>query len=557
MSSTSLLSFISSLNRKKQLRSQNDLYETPLRRTLTTFHLTLMGIGAMLGSVIYVFSGTVAKHVTGPAIVISYAISSFASMLSAFCYIEFACRVPRTGSAYTFTYLAVGEVWAFIIGWDLILEYSILAAAMARAFMGYTDSLTNHAISNFTINTIMGGHQWKVKYLAPYPDILGAIFVILISVFISTGAKISSHLNSVLLGFNLIVTAIIVVMGFMKGSIRNWTDYGGFVPNGFGSVIAGAATLYSTYIGFDVVAVANEETIDPKKSIPRAMIISIIFTTIAYMTSSAALTLMVPYPFLDDTSAFAEAFASFGIEWARGVIGAGALTSIISVSLMAQYSLPRSVYAMATDGLLFGFLGHVNQASKVPLYAVLFGTILTIIPTLLFTMSQLLDFLSIGVLMGYSFVAGAVVILRYRPEESTQEPDRGMLHMRPPISHQEHKSATASSDATPDDSDSVLDATSEVPGTLRTQFINAPLVHALSTFPPGHVVNVCLLLFIVFSTCGMSLLEHGFHFVKAGAWWAIILLILFIFGALASFLLIPLHHQKKDTGDYFRVSNMI
>ena len=548
----------STISRKKRLGDDDELYQTQLQRSLTTFQLVLMGLGGMIGAGLYVLTGVEAKEVTGPAVVVSYTIAAIASIFSAVCYVEFACRVPRTGSAYTFTYIAVGEIWAFLIGWNLILEYAISGASVATAFTGYVDSLTGYAISNFTVETIMGGKLWNVSFLAPYPDIFSSLVVILITLLVICGAKVSSWTNAIFLIINMIVIAVIIVLGFSKADIRNWQDYGGFVPNGPGSVISGAATLFFSYVGFDTIAMANEETIDPRTSIPRATFISILLTSVIYITASAVLTLMVPYPELDESSAFAAAFARFGIEWAKWVVGVGALCAIFTSILMSIYCLPRSLYAMSRDGLLFQWLGTVSDVTKVPVYGSIFAMILVVLPTMFFTLSQLVGFLSIGVLFAYTFVSASVLILRYQ-KDSFQSPLDDSLEMEASddVSKKDPPARKASADSnepSQDDDDILLVATSALPGTLKPQFRSLPVIKELARFRPGLVVNVCLFLSIFFIICTSAIMEQGSYFLGEGSWWIIFLLVISSLLAILSALVIPLHQQNEPSGNYFRVS---
>ena len=558
MACASLGDLLSSASRKKRLSDNVEVYETPLQRSLTTSDLVLMGVGTMIGAGLYVLTGVEAKNVVGPAVVVSYTIAAIASVFSAMCYVEFACRIPRTGSAYTFTYIAVGEIWAFLIGWNLVLEYAIAAASVAKAFTGYVDSLTGHAIANFTIETFMGGKLWTVRSIAPYPDILSAVVVVLITIFVITGARVSSWTNGIFLIINMIVIAVIIVMGFTKADGNNWKDYGGFVPYGPGSVVAAAATLFFSYVGFDTVAMANEETIDPKRSVPKATFISLLITYISYVLTSAALTLMLPYTELDEKSAFAAAFDTLGIEWARWVVGVGALSAMFTTILMNLYCLPRSTYAMATDGLLFQWLGRVNEVTRVPVYGSLFSMILVVIPTVFFTLRQLIGFLSIGVLVGYTFVAASVLLLRYKTDTLGFSDVDAMEMVAPDsVSKQDLPSLKSSEghQATSNESCSeLLPAVIGSPGTLKPQFRSMPVLRELARFQPGTAVSfsLCVCVFFIFCTC--AIVEHGNQYLMDGSWWAIILLVFFILCAVGSFLVIPLHIQNDSVGDYYRVS---
>ncbi|XP_072174949.1 cationic amino acid transporter 4-like [Diadema setosum] len=544
------------LSRKKTLGTAEEMYHTPLRRTLTTLQLVLMGLGAMIGAGLYVLTGVEAKEVTGPAIVISYTLAGLAAMLSALCYVEFACRIPRTGSAYTFTYISLGELWAFLIGWNLILEYSIAGASVASSFIGYLDFLCGNALSNVIINTIMRGKLWTVSFLAPYPNIFAALFVILTTLAIICGAKVSAWVNGLFMVINAVIISIIIILGFQKSDIRNWQDYGGFVPRGPESVIAGAATLFFSYVGFDAIAVANEETVDPRKSIPRATFISVVIATVVYVLCSAVLTLMVPYPELDESSAFANAFVVTGVEWAEWAVGVGALCAMFTSVLMSMYCLPRSIYAMATDGLLFSCLGEVNESTGVPVVATLFAMTLVVVLTLFFSLSELVEFLSIGVLLGYMFVSVAVIILRYQPDSLLVE-ESVALEMHP---SQDHPSASTDRGTTPtqssrskDEERLLGDPYLGVPGTLREEFRGLPVLKELTRFRPGLVVNTCLGISFVFFLCVVAILEFGLQQLLDAEWWAVSLLVITLSGGLLSFLVIPFHKQNEASGNCYRV----
>ncbi|XP_054756879.2 cationic amino acid transporter 4-like [Lytechinus pictus] len=539
---------LSRISQRKPLGSDKELFETPLRRSLNTFQLCIMGMGAMFGSGLYVLTGVEVKEVTGPAIIISYAIALVAAMLSAICYVEFACRIPRTGSAYTFAYISLGELWAFVIGWDLILEYVITAAALASSITGYLDNLTGYAFRNFTVNVLMEGQTWDIPYLAPYPNIFACVAVVLVAIVIITGAKISSWVTTVCMTINIGVIAVIVVTGFAKADINNWEDNGGFVPNGTSSIIAGAATLFFSFVGFDAIAMANEETMNPRKSIPRATFLAILVTGTCYILASAVLTLLVPYTELDEQSAFASAFQARGIEWARWLVSVGAICAMFSALAMNLYCIPRTLYAISSDGLLFSCLSIINSYTHVPVYATLLAMFFATIPATFVPLVELVEFISIGVLVGYAFVAGAIIFLRYGPEDLRASTMDGVelssLGQAP----------TNSNSGPANDSTALLDTTSiQTPGTLKHQFRSTPLLRELLRFESGVAVKASLLFSILFLFGSIAVIEHASLEIAKGEWWAIILLLLFGVCALGTFLIITLHYQNEDTKQYYRV----
>ena len=320
------------MTRKKNLK--DDVMETPLRRCLNTFDLTLLGVGHMIGSGLFVLTGTVVHNVAGPGAVLSYLLAGFAAILASLCYAEFGSRVPKAGSAYTYTYVTIGELFAFIIGWNIILEHWLGIAAVARAWSGSFDAIFSGAIRNATLTHI--GHI-QVAWLSEYPDCLALAVVLALTVFIACGAKASVSVNTVFTIINLAVITGIILAGLSLAEGNNWTnsDHGGFLPFGFTGVFAGAATCFYAYIGFEGIATAGEEAEKPAKSIPIATGLAVGITTILYFGSSVALTLLVPYYDVDLAAPFPTAFAQRGLNWARVIIAVGTMFGIRYVRCLA------------------------------------------------------------------------------------------------------------------------------------------------------------------------------------------------------------------------------
>ncbi|EPY73086.1 cationic amino acid transporter 4 [Camelus ferus] len=309
------------VNRLKRL--EDTTMETSLRRCLSTLDLTLLGVGATVGSGLYVLTGTVAKEITGPAVVVAFGVAAVASLLAALCYAEFGARVHRTGSAYLFTYVSMGELWAFLIGWNLVLEYVIGGAAVARAWSGYLDAMFDHQIRNFTEAHI---GVWQVPFLARYPDILAASILLLASVFVSCGAQVSSWLNHTFSGISMLVILFVIILGFILARPHNWGEQeGGFAPFGFSGIMAGTATCFYAFVGFDVISASSEEARNPKRAVPLAIAISLGLAASAYILVSTVLTLMMPWHSLDPDSALADAFYQRGYRWAGFVVATGSI----------------------------------------------------------------------------------------------------------------------------------------------------------------------------------------------------------------------------------------
>ncbi|XP_046496991.1 cationic amino acid transporter 4-like [Equus quagga] len=408
-STASLARFCQKLNRLKPL--EKSTMETSLQRCLSTLDLTLLGVGATVGSGLYVLSGTVAKEMAGPAVLVSFSIAAVASLLAALCYVEFGARVPRTGSAYLFTYVSMGELWAFLIGWNVLLEYLLGGASVARASSSYLDAIFSHRIRNFTMAHV---GIWQVPFLAQFPDVLAAGIALLASTFVSCGAHVSSWLNHVLLAINMLVILFIIILGFVLAHPHNWSaDEGGFAPFGFSGIMAGAATCFFAFLGFGVIAASSEEAQNPKRAVPMAIIITLSLVAVAYILVSTVLTLIVPWHSLDPDSAPADAFYQRGYSWAGFIVTAGAISAMNTVLLSDIFTLPRIVYAMATDGLFFQVFAHVHPRTQVPVVGILVFGVLMAFLALLLDLQTLVQFRSISILLTFTFVATSIIVLRF------------------------------------------------------------------------------------------------------------------------------------------------
>lgn len=367
----------------------------------------------MVGAGIYVLTGTVAKETAGPAIVISFILAAMASILAALCYAEFGTRVPKAGSAYIYTYVSIGEFWAFVIGWNILLEHMLGAASVARAWSGYIDSMLDGYIANVTMNLTGELHE---QLLAKYPDFLAFFVCIGYAAALGTGVKTTAVLNGILTMVNITVITMVIAVGFWYANSKNWTEVeGGFFPYGFGGVIAGAASCFYAFVGFDSIATCSEEARNPSVSIPLATMLSLCLVTVAYVLVSAALTLMIPYYDINPAAALPDAFGMLDIPWAKYAISAGALCGMTTTLLGSLFGLPRCLYAMASDGLIFSCFGKVNATTQVPLLNLIFAGFCSALLALLFDLEKLVEFMSIGTLLAYTIVSASVIILRYRP----------------------------------------------------------------------------------------------------------------------------------------------
>lgn len=368
----------------------------------------------MVGAGIYVLTGTVARDIAGPSIVISFILAAMVSTLAALCYAEFGTRVPKAGSAYIYTYVSIGEFWAFVIGWNILLEHMLGAASVARAWSGYIDSMVDGVIANATVSITGELHE---SLLSRYPDVLAFVVCIVYSVAMGWGVKTTAVINAGLTLVNIAVVLLVVSLGFWYANPRNWTvdSPGGFFPFGVGGVVAGAASCFYAFVGFDSIATSGEEAKNPSSSIPLATALSLGIVTIAYVLVSAALTLMVPYDTINPAAALSDAFGSLDIHWAKYAISIGALCGMTTTLMGSLYALPRCLYAMASDGLLFSFFGKVTDRAEIPTINIVMSGLCSALLALLFDLEKLVEFMSIGTLLAYTIVSASVIILRYRP----------------------------------------------------------------------------------------------------------------------------------------------
>ncbi|KAK3726735.1 hypothetical protein QZH41_000150, partial [Actinostola sp. cb2023] len=264
-----MATYVDTLCRKKPFNALL-FSETVLARRLSKIDLTSLGVAATLGAGVYVITGVVARDMAGPAIVISFFVAGVASLLAALCYAEFASRVPKLGSAYTYSYVTIGELCAFVIGWNLCLEYLIGGASLARSWTQYLDSIIDDRIKNFTIEHI---GTMDAPLIAKYPDFLAFFVTMLITIPLCLGVSVTSKANNTVTIINLIVITFTMLVGFSFANKQNWTR--NFMPFGFSGVLAGAAICFFSFVGFDVIAASAEEAINPTKDLPISMMLTV------------------------------------------------------------------------------------------------------------------------------------------------------------------------------------------------------------------------------------------------------------------------------------------
>lgn len=379
--------------------------EKSLKKVLGTFELTALGIGCIIGTGIFVITGVAAAQYSGPALVISFIISGLACAFAALCYAEFAAMVPVAGSAYTYGFAALGEIWAWIIGWDLILEYTVAIGAVAIGWSGYVVNLL----------TAIGINLPKALINAPgvnggVVNLPAMIIISVIALLLMAGAKESAKFNNVIVIIKVVVILIFIALAVWHVKPANWVP---FMPYGWNGVMQGAAVVFFAYIGFDAVSTAAEEVRNPQRDLPRGIIGSLIICTILYIIVSAILTGVVPYLKFNDTSApVAYALQQIGINWGSALVSVGALCGITSVLLVLTFGQTRVFFAMSRDGLLPKIFGQVSKKTGAPVKSTIFVWITTIIIAGFLPIGMVAELTNIGTLAAFVIVSAAVIVLR-------------------------------------------------------------------------------------------------------------------------------------------------
>ncbi|XP_050350877.1 cationic amino acid transporter 2-like [Nymphalis io] len=393
-----------------------------LKRCLSVWDLTALGVGSSLGVGVYVLIGSVARHLAGPSIVLSFLIAAVAAVFAGMCYAEFGSRVPKAGSAYIYTYVAVGEFVAFIIGWDMILEAVFGTASVARGLSMYVDSMTNNTMSVwFESFAPMASANFS-----PYFDFFAFFIVIILGVLLAFGVRESTLVNNVFTAVNIVVILFIIFAGAFKADVNNWSiapeprqenenrGEGGFFPFGVWGMLKGAAVCFYGFVGFDSISSTGEEVRDPRRAIPLSIMSTQVIVFVVYAAVATVVTMMMPYYLQEKVASVATAFTYVGMDWARWIVTVGAVVGITASLYGSMFPLPRLLYSMATDGLLIHWFARVTTKRKSPMIATLVSTVIIAILAAILELNELILMMCIGTLLSYTVVACCVIILRYR-----------------------------------------------------------------------------------------------------------------------------------------------
>ncbi|QIK65022.1 amino acid permease [Nocardioides sp. HDW12B] len=402
-----------------------------LRKDLGALDLMVFGVGVIIGAGIFVLTGTVAASNSGPALALSFVIAAVACGLAGLCYAEFASTVPVAGSAYTFSYATLGELVAWIIGWDLVLEFTIGSAALASSFSGYLQNVLDGV--GVTLPTQLSSAS------EGFVDLPAVLCALLVMALLIRGTKLSSRFNQVVVAIKLLVVLIVIVVGVTLIDTSNWVPFipesqpvpesgGGFrdlplitslfgiEPAIFGvaGVVAGAAVVFFAFIGFDIVATTAEEAKNPQRDVPIGILGSLAVVTVLYAAVSLIVTGVQSYEDIDpnDAAPLATAFDAAGVEWMGDVIAVGACIGLIVVAMILMLGQSRVAFAMARDGLLPAKLAQVHPRFGTPHRITLItGTVVAVIAGFV-DLATLANLVNIGTLFAFILVSIAVVVLR-------------------------------------------------------------------------------------------------------------------------------------------------
>lgn len=402
-----------SLFRKKPLDTLLAQSQTKsLSRSLSAFDLVLLGIGCVIGTGIFVITGTVAATGAGPALILSFILAGLACALAAFCYAEFSSSIPVSGSVYTYSYATLGELLAFLIGWDLMLEYVIALAAVATGWSSYFQSLLAgfHLHIPAALTGAPGSSPGAVFNLP------AAVIILIITAIVGRGVKESTRFNNVIVLMKIAIILLFIIVGIGYVKPDNWSP---FMPFGINGVIASAATVFFAYLGFDAVSNASEEVKNPQKNMPIGIIGALAICTILYIAVSLVLTGMMPYTQLNVGDPVSFALKFVGQDQLAGIISVGAIVGITTVMLALLYAQVRLTFAMSRDGLLPALFAKVHPTFKTPFQNTWLTGIVAAGIAGFINLGTLAHLVNMGTLAAFTVISIAVIVLRKKHPDVT------------------------------------------------------------------------------------------------------------------------------------------
>jgi basic amino acid/polyamine antiporter, APA family len=377
-----------------------------LKRALGAVDLTMLGIGAIVGAGIFVLTGVAAGRCGGTAVVVLFVVLGFFFATAALCYAEFAAMIPVAGSAYSYSYATMGELVGWIIGWDLVLEYAVGAAAVASGWSGYLHTILKGLGINLPVAITHAPHSVAGGVV----DLPALLIVIVITGVLYIGISESARLNSFIVAIKLFVIGIVIVVGAFYVKPANWSP---FAPMGWGGVMKGAAVIFFAYIGFDAVSTAAEEVIDPERDLPLGILGSLFVCTALYILVAGVLTGMVPAHIIDIKAPLASAFLLRGLNFVSGVISLGAVAGLTSVLLVLLLGQSRIFFAVSRDGLLPPAFSKIHPKYRTPYIPTMITGAAVGLTAAFLPIQEIAELANIGTLFAFVLVCFGVWILRH------------------------------------------------------------------------------------------------------------------------------------------------
>ena len=401
--------FLMQIFRTKPITAKQD---SGLKRCLSALDLTLLGVGAIIGTGIFVLTGIAAANQAGPAVVLSFIVSGTACAFAALAYAELAAAVGGCGSAYGYSYVAFGEIVAWMIGWILLLEYSVSVAAVANGWSGYFNNALN------AIGIGLPDSLTKSPELGGIINLPATLIILILMGMLIKGAKQSAQLNTAMVFIKLLAITIFIGVAAFNVHPQNWhpfMPYGWFNTLSDGKtvgVLAGASLVFFAYVGFDAVSTAVEEAKDPQKDVPIGIIASLTFCTLIYVVVAGLLTGVVPYTVLGVDHPVAFALESIGYSWASALVSTGVIAGLTTVMLVLYYGLTRIILAMSRDGLITPYLAQVSSKTQTPVRVIVITGIIMATAAGLVPLGKLAELVNIGTLAAFVLVCLGVIVLR-------------------------------------------------------------------------------------------------------------------------------------------------
>ncbi len=379
--------------------------ETKLQQTISAFDLVMLGVGAIVGTGIFILPGTVAATHAGPAIIFSFIIAAIVCMFAGMCYAEFASAVPVTGSAYTYSYLVFGEIVAWVAGWALVLEYGLAVSSVATGWSAYFVSF----LEGFGIHIPKALSGPFDPAGGTYLNVPAVGIILILAFLLTLGVKESSKANAVMVFIKIGVILLFILTGMFYVKPENWQP---FMPFGIGGVLSGAAIVFYAYLGFDAVSSAAEEVKNPQRDMPIGIIGSLGVCALLYVAVSLVLTGIAPYTELNVANPVSYAIQLVGQNWIAGIISLGAITGMMTVILVMLYGGTRLLYSFGRDGLLPKTMSDVNMKTRTPIKSTWIFTCFVALFAGLVPLTRLAEMVNMGTLLAFLIVSIGVIFLR-------------------------------------------------------------------------------------------------------------------------------------------------